>query len=649
MATTSAQYNQPDNSFINRTSNGHSQHSPIINYRKDAKKAVKFTFMVVGESGTGKTTFINSLLNKKVMNHRYENDNHKISLNGGETRTLTFTSAKSVALPNTSMLTRNSFNANTIHEEPGIALTETKVEIVDDDNLKLILNIIDTPGFGENLNNELCFVEIENYLKQQFDLVLAEETRIKRNPRFTDTRVHVMLYFITPTGHGLREIDIQCMKRLSKYVNIIPIIGKADSFTPKELQSFKQQVKMDIEKFNVPVFQFDNFLDEYDEDEDYDLIQECKFYANLQPFAIITSEDTFEIKDKKSGNSKIIRARNYPWGLVDIEDTSISDFPYLKSVLLGSHLQDLKDLTHDFLYETYRTERLTKVTGGGGLEDEEYDEDSEFHDTVEHHQNEDKGATLANTNIPSLSNLAQLTNTPIDSQYKLNASSSGANFYDDNSRRSSSSSVKKSASMLLDDNHSQTSLSKNTTTKGTFDFTPNTSQVSINERAPNNDAFKRLSIGPQRNQLRQISETVPYVIRHERNIERQNKLEEMEKASAKELAARAALLEKKAQELKLKERALMKQLELAKQQRELNSATSSPIKRSSNVEIIDDEEENVNQDSAKQQQQQQPHIENGHSGGLQKDETLTDLHSIVSDQQPHQQQQYNQNEYYHPR
>ena len=160
------------------------------------------------------------------MNHRYE----KLSPTVGDTKTLMFTLAKSVALPNTSILTKNEFNPRTINEEPGIALTETHIEIIDDDNQKLLLNIIDTPGFGENLNNELCFIEIENYLKQQFDLVLAEETRIKRNPRFVDTRVHVMLYFITPTGHGLREIDIQCMKRLSKYVNIIPVIGKADSF-----------------------------------------------------------------------------------------------------------------------------------------------------------------------------------------------------------------------------------------------------------------------------------------------------------------------------------------------------------------------------------------------------------------------------------
>ncbi|KGR21259.1 hypothetical protein MEM_00216 [Candida albicans L26] len=649
--------------------------SPIINYRKDAKKGIKFTFMVVGESGTGKTTFINSLLNKKVLNHRYE----KLSPTVGDTKTLMFTSAKSVALPNTSILTKNEFNPRTINEEPGIALTETHIEIIDDDNQKLLLNIIDTPGFGENLNNELCFIEIENYLKQQFDLVLAEETRIKRNPRFVDTRVHVMLYFITPTGHGLREIDIQCMKRLSKYVNIIPVIGKADSFTLNELQHFKQQIRIDIQKFNVPTFQFDNSLNDYDEDEDYDLIQECKFLTNLQPFAVVTSEDVFEVRESTTntkGNNdkpKIIRARKYPWGLVDINDTRYSDFPILKSVLLGSHLQDLKDLTHDFLYETYRTERLTKVTGNGQAFDDEENEDAEFHDTVEHQLNDsNRGVGGDNNNnnnnnnnnastIPSMSNLAQLTTSTNEHD---------ASHIDNNSITSTSSSIKKSTSMLIDDHPSSSPKLKNISS-----FTSSTSTVSLeggekegghhdrganststnNNNNNNNNAFKRLSIGPQRNQLRQISETVPYVLRHERILERQQKLEEMEQASARELANRAALLEKKAAQLKAKEKAL-RQLELNRQKQE-ESATSSLHRKDSDISgsvqsggVDDGKSESTNNNNNNRNGYGYGH---GHGHGqsheydnseyhhddstpnyetsrLQKDETLTDLHSIVS-------------------
>lgn len=46
------------------------------------------------------------------------------------------------------------------------------------------------------------FGEIVGYLEHQYDDILAEESRIKRNPRFRDNRVHALLYFITPTGHG---------------------------------------------------------------------------------------------------------------------------------------------------------------------------------------------------------------------------------------------------------------------------------------------------------------------------------------------------------------------------------------------------------------------------------------------------------------
>lgn len=54
----------------------------------------------------------------------------------------------------------------------------------------------------DNWLTRASFQEIVGYLERQYDGILAEESRIKRNPRFRDDRVHVLLYFITPTGHG---------------------------------------------------------------------------------------------------------------------------------------------------------------------------------------------------------------------------------------------------------------------------------------------------------------------------------------------------------------------------------------------------------------------------------------------------------------
>lgn len=41
-------------------------------------------------------------------------------------------------------------------------------------------------------------------------------------------------------------MDIELMRRLSPRVNVIPVIGKADSLTPSELKGFKKRVMLFI-------------------------------------------------------------------------------------------------------------------------------------------------------------------------------------------------------------------------------------------------------------------------------------------------------------------------------------------------------------------------------------------------------------------
>jgi cell division control protein 11 len=39
-------------------------------------------------------------------------------------------------------------------------------------------------------------------------------------------------------------MDIELMRRLSPRVNVIPVVGKADSLTPGELRGFKKRVSL---------------------------------------------------------------------------------------------------------------------------------------------------------------------------------------------------------------------------------------------------------------------------------------------------------------------------------------------------------------------------------------------------------------------
>ena len=44
--------------------------------------------------------------------------------------------------------------------------------------------------------------------------MINSESRVQRPVHIPDTRVHICLYFIAPTGHGLKPIDIEFMRRL---------------------------------------------------------------------------------------------------------------------------------------------------------------------------------------------------------------------------------------------------------------------------------------------------------------------------------------------------------------------------------------------------------------------------------------------------
>lgn len=282
--------------------------------RRATKKGVSFCLMVVGSSGTGKTTFVNTLCESEVIGHKVCD------------------------------------NPETAHIEEGIRIKPVNVEL-DEDGMRIGLTIVDTPGFGENIDNEYAFQEIVGFLERQYDDILAEESRIKRNARFRDNRVHALLYFITPTGHSLREMDIELMRRLSPKVNVIPVIGKADTMTHPERAEFKKRVMEDIEHYGIPVYNFP-----YDvEEDDEETIADNSELRGMMPFAIIGSEEEVVI------NGEPVRARTYPWGIVEVDNPQHSDFARLRSALLSTHLTDLKEITNDFLYENYRSEKLSRT------------------------------------------------------------------------------------------------------------------------------------------------------------------------------------------------------------------------------------------------------------------------------------------------
>ena len=81
------------------------------------------------------------------------------------------------------------------------------------------------------------------YITDQYYRYNHEESSADRQRHIRDTRVSVVLYFIAPTGHGLKPLDVEAMKAISKVANLIPVIAKADALTIEERAVFKKRVR----------------------------------------------------------------------------------------------------------------------------------------------------------------------------------------------------------------------------------------------------------------------------------------------------------------------------------------------------------------------------------------------------------------------
>lgn len=279
--------------------------------RKITKKGFRLCVMVCGRAGTGKSTFLNSLCDGEIY-------------------------------------PKKDAVFSSIEPTKEMEISTQRVDLGEADGTVISLTMVDTVGFGDQIDNSTNAEELTHYLETQFNEVLRQEALVCRNPRFEDHRVHACLYFLPPTNQGLRELDIEVMSRLSSRVNIIPIISKADTLTDTELVSAKQSVMESIQAHNIPIFSFNYDL------EDEESMEENAALREMLPFAVVGSNSIYQV-----GN-EYIRAREYPWGFVRVEDPLHSDFVALRSVLFGSHIQELRETTQFIIYEKYRTEQLHK-------------------------------------------------------------------------------------------------------------------------------------------------------------------------------------------------------------------------------------------------------------------------------------------------
>ncbi|ORY90944.1 putative cell division control protein CDC3 [Leucosporidium creatinivorum] len=278
-------------------------------HRKSVRKGFHFTTMVVGESGLGKSTLINTLFNTSLY------------------------AKKSVPAPH--------------QERPSTVAIESITADIEENGVRLRLTVVDTPGYGDFINNDDGWKPILDNIEARFDAYLEQENRVNRT-KMVDNRIHACLYFIEPTGHSLKPVDVEFMRRLHTKVNLIPVIAKADTMTDDEVLQFKARILSDIAHHRIEIYQ----APRYDQ-EDEETIAENEEIIRKIPFAIVGSDSVVATPDGRQ-----VRGRAYPWGTIEVDNEDHCDFVKLRQMLIRTHMEELKEHTNGSLYEKYRSEKL---------------------------------------------------------------------------------------------------------------------------------------------------------------------------------------------------------------------------------------------------------------------------------------------------
>lgn len=301
---------------------------PLVGGLVRTAKELHFNLLVAGLSGLGKTTTCEMLF------HGWTSGSHSTALG---------------PLPSTRFIDAH----RTFHKEDVAS------------NTRLIVRIIDTPGYGDELDNKRALRPICKYARDALSRQYARERSAAGGHAHAEQQLHCLLYFVSP--HRLLNTDRLFLQTLQRHMPVVVVIAKADTLTDDELALQRAQMRRELRACGVAV---------------YDFLEGGGGESDLARAAVTGEGRTAELAGSAGADEAAMeralvgprysrgrrpadplavlsRGADYPWGSVSAADPAHSDSPLLQQLLLSHHTERLIELARA-RYRAYRAVRVRR-------------------------------------------------------------------------------------------------------------------------------------------------------------------------------------------------------------------------------------------------------------------------------------------------
>ncbi|ELR05960.1 hypothetical protein VC83_08190 [Pseudogymnoascus destructans] len=215
----------------------------------------RLKILIAGDSGVGKTSLIKSIV-QSCSDIVYVDPLESIPLTASEAVRNSRRKSKDTLRTHSTTKITEVFASTRAYPSWWSESEDSKIlrrrRSMGDTVLERNLCFVDTPGYSGGISSMECITPVMDYIQSQYERTvsadLSDGELISMLSGGGGSQIDAVFYVI---NRNIKPVDIEYLRRLSQFTNIIPLLAQADALSTEQREHLKSRLASDLEAANI--------------------------------------------------------------------------------------------------------------------------------------------------------------------------------------------------------------------------------------------------------------------------------------------------------------------------------------------------------------------------------------------------------------